>query len=193
VSVPALRSAVREQYERYVTTVSDAAHAISLELALFMLEIAVELQPKRLLDLGSGFSSYVFRTYAQASGGCEVWSVDHDANWLEQTGQFLISCGLPTDRMMPWEAFRAGLAANGDSPGFELVLHDMETVESRIATLQHALALVQPGGAMVVDDMDVDDYREATRALVASTGASYEDVREATLDERLRYSWVIRP
>jgi predicted O-methyltransferase YrrM len=184
---------VCEQYERYVTTVSDAAHAISLELALFMLELACERRPRRVLDLGSGFSSYVFRAYAAASGGCEVWSVDHDASWLEQTERFLASCGLPTDRMMPWDAFRAGLATNGNSPGFELVLHDMATVESRIATVEHALALVQPGGAMVVDDMDVDAYREATRALVARTGASYEDVRGATLDERRRYSWVIRP
>jgi hypothetical protein len=59
--------------------------------------VASEDHAKRLLDLGSGFSSYVLRAYAAGVPGAVGWSVDDDPAWLEKTRAFLVSEGLSTE------------------------------------------------------------------------------------------------
>jgi predicted O-methyltransferase YrrM len=173
-------------YRRYVTTVSSPAYAISLPLASFLMRLADERRPGRLLDLGSGFSSYVFRRYAAAAGpGVEVYSVDDDASWLAKTRAYLTREGVATENLIEWER----LADRGT--GFDLVLHDLGTVASRFETVPRALELVTPGGLLVLDDLDVTPYRHRIAKLVEDEAVRAEDVTPETLDERGRYSWVL--
>ena len=75
-SLDRLSRELPSRHAQYVATISDSAHAISLELARYILEVASEDHAKRLLDLGSGFSSYVLRAYAAGVPGAVAWSVD---------------------------------------------------------------------------------------------------------------------
>jgi hypothetical protein len=68
-SLDQLSRELPSRHGQYISTVSDSAHAISLELARFILEVASENHAKRLLDLGSGFTSYVLRAYAAGVPG----------------------------------------------------------------------------------------------------------------------------
>jgi predicted O-methyltransferase YrrM len=180
------------RHAQYVATISDSAHAISLELARYILEVASEDHPKHLLDLGSGFSSYVLRAYAAGVPGAVAWSVDADPAWLEKTRAFLVSEGLSTEHLYNWSDFLTLASTNG--PGtFDLVVHDLSTVRSRHGTIQFVLSLVRPGGALVLDDMDVDAYRRHVRSELDAAGAKHVDIRNKTLDSRNRYSWLARP
>jgi predicted O-methyltransferase YrrM len=181
------------RHARYVSTVSDSAHAISLELAQFILEVASEDQAKRLLDLGSGFSSYVLRAYAAGVPGASVWSVDDDSAWLEKTRAFLVSEGLGTEHLYNWSDFLTLASPNGSVGSFDLVVHDMGTVRSRHGTIQFVLGLVRPGGALILDDLDVDAYRRHVRSELDAAGVTPVDVKNRTLDARNRYSWLVRP
>ena len=58
------RRALGPSYIDYVFTVSGAEHAISLPLGAFVLTACETLGPTAAIDLGSGFSSYVLRRYA---------------------------------------------------------------------------------------------------------------------------------
>lgn len=172
-------------YRRYVATVSPVAYAISFSLASFLWQLALDRQALRLLDLGSGFSSYVFRRFAQATGpGVEVCSVDDDPGWLSKTRAYLFSEGVSTLNLRPW-------ADLSDGRGFDIVLHDLGTVASRIETVAAALELVRPGGALVLDDMDVDPYRRHVEQVIARSALAYRDVAMETRDERGRYSWIV--
>ena len=78
-SIPKLASAwedeLREPYDDYTRNVSHQFWAISLRLATAMLVLCDISKPARLLDTGSGFSSYALRLWA-ARNGSEVTSVD---------------------------------------------------------------------------------------------------------------------
>ena len=85
--------------------------SLSLELARIILEVTSEDHAKRLLDLGSGFSSCVLRAYAAGVSGAVMWSVDDDPAWLEKARTRQV-----TDRI--GAVFRLGrTSASTDEPG----------------------------------------------------------------------------
>ena len=192
-SLDQLSRELPSRHAQYIATVSDSAHAISLELARFILEVASENHAKRLLDLGSGFTSYVLGAYAAGVPGSVAWSVDDDPAWLEKTRGFLVSEGLSIEHLYNWNEFLA-LASKNDGAGtFDLVVHDLSTVRSRHGTIPFVLNLVRSGGALVLDDMDVDAYRCHVRSELDAAAAKHVDVRNKTLDARNRYSWMAHP
>lgn len=139
---------VRAAYDRYIATVSPDSMAISWELSMWLWGLLHERQPRRLADLGSGWSSALFRFYSQDHPGSSALSVDNDPVWAACTRGFLTSCGLPpavhiwgTDSLLPCD----------------LVLHDLGNIPTRVATAQAAMALVVPGGALILDDMHFNE------------------------------------
>ena len=87
-------------YEKYISEVSVDYIAISMELSCFLLTFCDIMNPKNIDDLGTGFSSFVFRHYAAHSGsGVTVWSVDDGPEWLEKTRSFLIRQDLSVQSM----------------------------------------------------------------------------------------------
>ena len=75
---------LEKAYRFYVRNVSSAGYAISLPLSQYLLNLMDKLKAKKILDLGSGFSSYVLRLK-----GAEVWTIDTNSKWLEKTEKFL--------------------------------------------------------------------------------------------------------
>ena len=72
-SLNAAHKLLLPHHQRYVTTVSLPYQAVSLELAALLLSLCRSTRPAVIADLGSGFSSFVFRTYAaEAKGGVTV-------------------------------------------------------------------------------------------------------------------------
>jgi len=58
-----LFNSIKSEHKVYIEHISSPEMAMSLELAYFIMNYCIEYKPKRLLDLGSGFSSFVFRLY----------------------------------------------------------------------------------------------------------------------------------
>ena len=85
---------LREPYDDYTRNVSHQFWAISLRLATTMLVLCDISKPARLLDTGSGFSSYALRLWA-ARNGSEVTSVEYDPGWLRRTREYLEASSLP--------------------------------------------------------------------------------------------------
>lgn len=177
---------IRLAYGRYVTGVSRSAHAISLQLAFHLWAILAERAPRRVVDLGSGFSSYLFSLYArERAPELEVWSVDDDPAWLERTRAFLTAEGLSTDRTLLWPDL--------EEKHFELVLHDLGTMTTRERTLPAALSLGAPGSAIVLDDLHFARYRAHVERTLATGGFRAESVEAQTRDPIGRFSWVCYP
>jgi predicted O-methyltransferase YrrM len=180
------RVALGPSYIDYVFTVSSAEHAISLPLAAFLLTACETLEPGAVLDLGSGFSSYVLRRYAAArTPKARAVSVDDDRAWLAKTAAFLAAAELPREELVHWSEFA------GADGAFDLVFYDLGTWAQRLDAVSTALRAGKPGALIVLDDLHVPAYREAVeRELVAAALTPY-DLSPFTIDEFGRYSWAV--
>jgi predicted O-methyltransferase YrrM len=174
-------------YLDYIFTTSSALHAVSLQLASFLLTVCRATEPSAIVDLGSGFSSHVVRRYAEeADHGIRVVSVDDSHSWLETTRGFLDRFGPSTDGLVTWEDFR--LDENG---GFDVVLYDLGTMETRERELSSVLAGAKPGALILVDDLHFPHYREVVQRHAAEGQFAAYDLEELTRDEFGRFAWAL--
>jgi predicted O-methyltransferase YrrM len=187
---PALAAESRRVLEphrrEYVSAVSTDLMTVSLELAVFLRVLCKVRQPLRIVDLGSGFSSFVLRQHAsEGSPAPVVWSVDDSPTWLERTREFLTSHGLPDDNLVTWDAFLRRRPRD-----FDLVLHDLGSPPTRTAALPTALQVCRPGGIVVIDDMHRAWYRPYARRIVRESDGRYFSARKLTIDGLGRYAAV---
>jgi predicted O-methyltransferase YrrM len=189
--VDALDDAQRElgpTYETYVQSVSTRDRAMSLELAAFLLELCRRVDADSVIDLGSGFSSYVLRRYASERPSTTVKSVDSSLDWLDKSRRFVSDQGLAADDFVVWSDFDP----QNEIDSYDVVLHDLGDMTLRSATLPQALVLARRGAYVVLDDVHKAGYRAYARQLVSASSAWSIDVRAVTRDSIGRYSLLIR-
>jgi predicted O-methyltransferase YrrM len=170
-------------YTDYVKNVSSANMASSLELAAFMLTICQLNKYNKLLDMGSGISSFVFRLYAKSNPGVVVYSVDDDSAWLEKTREFLRSYQLDTQHTYSLDNF----LALGEKD-FDCVLHDLNFVEVRINYIESIMPLLNDSGVVIFDDVHKQDYLFALLKKLKQIGSKVYSVKPVTYDCYGRYS-----
>ena len=141
---------LREAYVDYVKNVSTPVWSISWQLVVYLEKLVRALQPKRVLDLGSGFSSYLLRRF-----NTEVTSVDTDLGWLQKTHDFLQHKQVTTEGLYLLKDFQF----IGD---YDLILHDLGRVEIDRLPLfkeirQHC------NGVAIFDDMHTATYQREVK------------------------------
>jgi predicted O-methyltransferase YrrM len=176
-------------HRAYTSSVSPDPISISLELAVFLGVVCDATRPRAILDLGSGFSSYVFRSYAKGAGDPPpvVHSIDHSAEWLVETRRFLEPRGLDCHHLTTWDAFVAA-----DKPPFDLVLVDIADLGTRVRLMDLVLGACRPGGMIVIDDMHVPGYRRTILRELEERRLEHFSLRSFTR-KRLRYSYLVVP
>lgn len=183
-------AALRGPWEAYVASVSPAAMAASLETCALLLALARARRAARVLDLGSGFSSFVLRSYAQsraAAGAGDVLavSVDSSTEWLDRTRAFLEAQRVPAGHLVAWDAFRE--APRGP---FDLVFHDLGNMAVRAEALAFMLAQVGAGGIVLFDDMHKQGYPARVAQACAQAGFEFCAVPALTTDAFGRFAAV---
>ena len=198
-AMPALRSfsrgscsiteEMRAAYEEYTRNISHEGWPLSFESACLLWSLCEATGPKRILDLGSGFSSFIFRLYrSTAKMEPTIWSVDEDSDWLEKTRVFLRSHELPDDNLINWRTLQA------TEPGsFDLTSLDLADIDERVNIFEKLLNWLTPGGLLLLDDMHNSAYRkEIMRMLGSQNSVEGYSVRWLTLDKTLRYCLLVR-
>lgn len=184
------RNQLSAPYREYTSTISPDPIAISLELAVFLAVVCSETRPRAILDLGSGFSSYVFRSYmkrADPDSSPVVFSIDQSSRWLAETGRFLDVRGLDSKNLFTWDDFLAS-----KRPRFDLVLQDIADLGTRVDMISQVIAECTPGAVLVIDDMHVPGYRRAVISELDKRGLNHFSLRAFTR-KRLRYSYLVQP
>lgn len=175
---PTKRDIIKKAYREYVSNVSDDIWASSWEVSRYMMDLVELRKPKRILDLGSGFSSYALR-----QSDAEVWSVDTDKDWLEKTGKFLRDHGVSDENMVAMDDFEfTGM--------YDLIFLDIGLAQRDRAPLFQKV-LDHCSGAIILDDMHSQEYRRQAKEFFKD--CEIVDLREETLDKYLRYAWMIIP
>jgi predicted O-methyltransferase YrrM len=177
---------LRAAYDDYTARVSPASIAIAFRLATFLGVVCEATRPAQVLDLGSGFSSYVLGACASRAGVArpDVRSVDLSAHWLDKTRRFLAAHAVSGVTLTDLDAFRR-------SPRMQagLVLLDIGELAQRVRLLDLALDACRPGGLLVIDDMHVPRYRRAMRRALRARGVAHFSLRAFTRS-RLRYAYL---
>jgi predicted O-methyltransferase YrrM len=173
-------------YEDYCARVGHPVHAASIELAVLVLALCERRDVKRVVDLGSGFTSRVLRDWAR-DRDVTVHSVDDSAEWLEKTRGYLAETGLDDARLHHWEDF-----ATGDFAGtFDLVVHDLGFMDTRYRVMETAVGLARPGGLVLLDDMHKPEFRDQALAWVEAQGLTAYSQKTLTRDHLTRFAYAL--
>jgi len=180
------RDILRDAHRTYTTTISTQGMALSLETAALIWSLCNTRKPTSLLDLGSGFSSYVLRRWAhQAEDLVTVGSVDDDEVWLYKAEEFCREQEVPGGNFATWDAFKE------TNLRFDFIVYDLGRMKTRFENIGNALNLLKPGGLVVIDDMHKFNYSNEVRRVLAERGMSAVDMKLATIDEHEgRHCWV---
>jgi predicted O-methyltransferase YrrM len=179
------RAGLEPVYAEYVSAVSTPIEAASLEVCAYLAFLCDELRPQRVMDAGSGFSSYVLRRYQLAHPETTVVSVDDAAPWLDRTAAFLEQHGVGTEALIPWDEF-----TRGREDDFDIVFHDLAHGSAREAGMPLVTARVAAGGCVVFDDANLASHRAAMRRAAGGAGMAQYSLRQWTHDRYGRFSML---
>ncbi|MBD3318954.1 hypothetical protein GF342_03515 [Candidatus Woesearchaeota archaeon] len=148
-----------DEYHDYITRVSQPHMAISLEAAQFLHLWCQVYKPQRIVDLGSGFSSYVFRHYQQKSKNrVTVVSVDDNQEWLKRTKNFLQQHYLSTEHLILYDKFLA------KPKQFDLWFYDLGSISTRIKEMPKILQWSRDA-FLIMDDAHKKRMRKSINML----------------------------
>lgn len=182
-----LEAQFEHEHQHYITEVSAINWAVSLETACVLYYLCQQMQPAVVVDVGSGFSSYVLRTFrADERPHMTVYSVDDNADWLQTTRRYLSEHGLADDHVIAWEEFR-----ELDDLKADLIFYDFATPKVRIPEMPQLLRYTHSNSVLVLDDLHKTNMSTATRELIAQYGLKYHDLREITRDKIGRFAWAV--
>ncbi len=183
---------LKPAYQKYLDEVSTFDMALSFETSQLLYALAKIKKAKRILDLGSGFSSYVMRLYAKNSGNDTiVYSIDDNKDWLEKTRAFLDAMQVSTEHVLEWNEFR-----NQAPNGFDLISHDLGGLEIRAESLPFVISMMDESGIIVLDDMHkargglIGGYRAVAIKEINKSGLLLLSARQFTLDQIERFSEI---
>jgi hypothetical protein len=173
-------------YEEYISKVSIEIMAISLELSVFCILMCDMIRPKKMVDFGSGYSSYIFRSLTSIIGEDyqpAVWSVDDSAEWINKTKTFLGSHNISSDNVITWDAF---IQQNLDP--FDFILYDLGGFEFRKENLKQIIKLCDKNGMIIFDDMHSAEYGRYLNKILKKNNCTCFDIRYYSKDKFGRYS-----
>lgn len=182
---------IKMVYEEYTTSVSTPIATISLELACVIWFLLNKLRPKLIVDLGSGFSSYLFRLYQEkrkcSDDACQVFSCDDNSFWLEHTMLFLKAKSLSVEGLYLWNEFINEY--QGRRP--DLVLHDLGNPELRVKSMSRVFDLCKPETKLILDDIQKLRIKQSALDTLVQRGGRGYDLARLTYDKFGRYAWMV--
>jgi predicted O-methyltransferase YrrM len=159
--------------------------AISIGTAAFLRVLCEQVMPASILDLGSGFNSFVLRSFA-ATCTTAVWTVDDNPAWQERTRAFLKAGGLDDSNMWLWPDF-----SKETKRTFDLVCYDLGSMVARAQALRSVLEWVGEKTILVLDDMHKEEFALEVERALRSSRWRYFDARTCTMDQYGRFCGVV--
>ena len=163
--------------------------AASLELSIFCILMCDMIKPEKILDLGSGFSSYVFRSLTSVIGDDykpNIYSVDDSMDWLNKTKTCLTSHDIPSNNLVIWDDF-----VQQQLGPFDLILYDLGGFEFRKRNLKQIINLCDKNGIIIFDDIHSADYGRYLNKTLKSINCTCFDISYYTKDKFRRYSKLV--
>jgi hypothetical protein len=174
-------------HERHLTRNHRRAEtAISLVAAETLWNLLEQRQPSTVLEMGSGFSTTVIRTWQ--NGGAPVtspffgvrplritssppivYTTDTSWRWLGATLAELELEGLDTSHMLHHDIF-ARLPDEHHHARFDLIFLDLADSDTRVQWLPRVMDWLAPQGLLVLDDWQMPHYQTRAQPVLREAG-----------------------
>lgn len=176
------KKALATAHQEYVQSVSSEDMAVSLQTAVLLQLVCRLLAPASVLDLGSGFSSYVLRRQRQEEGlAMRVLSLDTNPAWLERSQEYVRQQGLGDEGFGLWDA--------ADDEVFDLVFLDIERPPQRNSFVPPTLQrFCRNHTALLLDDLHMSGYRLYVLETLLQGSFCHLDCRRYTMDRFGRWA-----
>lgn len=176
-----------EGYVTYKQEISSGGSAASLRLSALLLAICRLAKPRRVIDFGSGFTSYVLRRYqSERASSVVAYSVDDSSEWLARTRQYLIANGLMAENLFDWPSFE-----DRRDFSYDLSVLDIRPIQRRLELLPKLMSNLPDGGMVLVDDLHKPHLKQPLLEMVERQGWKCIGLRDLTLDEYGRYACIL--
>lgn len=163
-----------------------APMSLSMPAARHLLQWMTDNEPQKILDLGSGFSTWLFHAWRQEQDNAPlVITSDKDCFWLAKTFFELADMGLSTNHLYSHRYFVAQIASSFFDQ-IDMIFCDLARGDSRIEAMNLMDELLAPGGTIFFDDWHCSKMTERMGPLLAELGYEVE-ILEDTLDQWDRY------
>lgn len=181
-----LFDSIKSEHKIYIENISSPEMAMSLELAYFIMNYCIKYKPTRLLDLGSGFSSFVFRLFQNNFKEMDiiVYSVDDNDKWLLKTKDYLNKHSLKIDNLHNLEDFKN----LNLKEYFDLILLDLNFVEIRKEYLNFSMNLISEKGLLIVDDVHKVEFLREVKKAAKINEFKLSNIKTLTIDKLGRYA-----
>lgn len=169
---------IKPAYKKYVKEVSNRGMAASMECCVFLMAICEEINSKKVLDLGSGFSSYALRYYKNKyDQDMSVWSVDSNSNWLLKSKQFIEDYDLNIDHFHTWSEME------DMNEKFDLIFFDIDVSKNRPSYLKYVIdSFMTSDSFILLDDMHKKVLSKNLKSIMNDYVYKSIDVKKHTLD-----------
>jgi len=175
---------IRKKHKIYTSIYSNKVMAISSELTNYLWYYLVNNKPTKILDLGSGFSSWLFRFYQkEINQNAIITTVDTSKTWLDTTKLFLERSKLNTDNLYLFDDFIELKKYKQD-----LILYDMDATSNRFSRFPEILTYKRKNGVMIVDDMHNIEYHNSVINYCTENNLNINNLQDSTLDSYGRYA-----
>lgn len=140
-----------EFYEDYISRISTKSMTISLRTANLIVTYLEQVNPRKIADVGSGFSSFVISKWVSENGGIlDVF--DESPEWLRKTRLFLKGYGLNAN-FNDYSEF--------DSKNYQFIFFDI-CGDNRVKELKK---LKGTNAFIILDDAHRKEYEEEINRL----------------------------
>jgi predicted O-methyltransferase YrrM len=156
-------------------------HALTPEGAAWLVAYILHYKPRRVVELGSGFSTLALG-YACASSGSRFTTADHDAGWLADV-KAVVALSVETDRAAEnppcrvdkWTTLATLRSREGIRGTVDLVLVDHgPTMQTRLDDLRWIAGMLRKGGLVALDDCRTrHSYDKKVAAVLRPLGLSF--------------------
>lgn len=173
-------NSIVDKYYYYISNISTESMAISLETSRLLYYYLKNNRVQRILDFGSGFSSYLFRSIHE-----NVITVDDDLNWLEKTKMFLND-----NKVYDSDLYHLGENAWKELK-YDFIFVDLNFIEERVKHIKLILTLTQENSVIIFDDVHKLNYlKELNKKLNTQKGYILNKI---TFDKFGRYALIYYP
>lgn len=187
---------IKNKFNWYISNVSSKGHAASLELAHYTFNHCEKNKPSKVVDMGSGFTSYVLRYYKKhINPDAIVFSIDDDTAWMRKTRNFIKESDLDANNILYFYDF-----VKTEEKDFDFILYDMGHIPTRIENVAFPKTIAAKGATILYDDIHFDQafsnkvglympnyYQDVFYDYCKDNNLTFEKLNE-TIDEYGRYS-----
>lgn len=181
---------IKLKHKEYIQTISMPEMAISMELSNFVIAYCLKNKSIKILDLGSGFSSYVFRLYQKyfKKNNIIVYSVDDNDRWLEKTKEYLKNQELNIENLYHLDDLKQ-LELNNF---FDVVLLDLNFVEIRKKYIQFSANLINEKGVVIIDDIHKIEFLREIKKTAKINNYKLYNIQKNTIDLFGRFAMILK-